>query len=289
MFLQLFANFLCERDVINQEQVKNVLAQRRSEKLFLGALAIDIGLMTEDQVERVLHLQTSSPKRFGEIAVAQGFLDEEQLTLLLKVQSKDDLIVIKILTDDVSMEIDTVLEHFEDFKKHYALSEEEFDAIVDQNMNFYVERIAKVDDSFGRFKEFAALFLGYISRTLDKDVLTGEAYHEDAFSSQYVVLQNCKGDETLVIGYTAESDVLSQWASVYADIETDGLDADAIDSLTEFMNCVAGMFAGVMETERNIDIHVEAPRFGKDLSFERAFVLPVHTKYGDAKIIMVER
>jgi len=285
----MFASFLCEGGQISKEQMQEVLHQKNSEKLLLGQLAMDIGLMDEDQIQEVLHLQSSSTARFGELAISKGFLDEEQLAILLKVQSKDDLVTIKILTENFIMEIDVVLEQFEEFKKHYQLSDDDFDAIVDHNMRVCVAKIGRIGASFGFLAEYSALFVGLLSRFIDRDVLLDPACVETGFTADRVILQSCKGDQPVLMGFTAAEDTLAQWAWEYGKITTDGLDEDAVDALQELLNCVVGMFSAVMEVERKLDVHLEVPRYATNVSFEKVFVLPVNTKFGEAKIIMVER
>ena len=82
MFFRVFGNYLKEKNLLDDKQIDALMKYRRENRVKLGMLAVEQGLMTAEQAEEVNRLQAMQDKRFGEIAIEKGYLtavDMEQL------------------------------------------------------------------------------------------------------------------------------------------------------------------------------------------------------------------
>ena len=53
----------------------------------MGALARQMGLLTEEEIENILNLQEKRSEKFGEIALAEQFLTKRQLSRILELKT----------------------------------------------------------------------------------------------------------------------------------------------------------------------------------------------------------
>jgi hypothetical protein len=83
-----FAVFLVDNGVITCEDFFEALKLQMHSRPQLGALAIELHVLTCRQVFSILRVQCDEPNQlFGEIAVRLGYLTQQQLTELLEEQT----------------------------------------------------------------------------------------------------------------------------------------------------------------------------------------------------------
>ena len=82
MFFRVFGNYLKNKSLLDDKQLEALMKYRRENRVKLGMLAVEQGLMTPEQAEEVNRLQAMQDKRFGEIDIENGdltALDMDQL------------------------------------------------------------------------------------------------------------------------------------------------------------------------------------------------------------------
>ena len=286
MFIQVFANYLYETKVIEKAQFDLVINHAKHEKLLLGQVAHNIGLMTPEQILEIKRLQAGSDALFGQIALSVGYLTQEEIDILLRLQSKNDLIVIKILTENDILDLTSVLENFEKFREFYNLSEPEFDLVVENNIPVCLKKLSGIDENYGIFFDFSNLFVKMLVRFIDRDCLPKKAYSQESFFNEFIVSQLAIGDSSYTIGYTASEHTLHLIANAYATIDFDSLEGTAIDALGEFLNCITGLFVSELDKLKDIELELQSPVFNKNATLDHVQLLPIETHYGEIKIFL---
>ncbi len=106
-----FSRWLVARNVLNSQIVENLLLDYSPERLPLGELAVDTGLLTEEQVARILERQGENDERFGAVALELHLLSLDQLAMLLARQRENpiqlarQLIAKRLLEESQALEL----------------------------------------------------------------------------------------------------------------------------------------------------------------------------------------
>ncbi len=82
-----FGEFLCQNDVVTNDQLINAMSQYHSSREPIGRLAIKSGMLTIREVQKILRIQADDPQPFGEVAMRLCLLSREQVEILIGRQS----------------------------------------------------------------------------------------------------------------------------------------------------------------------------------------------------------
>lgn len=83
-----FGLHLYRKGVITAEELVAALEVQLNNRVRIGQLALEEGILSARDIFDVLHAQRGSPKeRFGELAIEMGRMTREDLMQLLKLQS----------------------------------------------------------------------------------------------------------------------------------------------------------------------------------------------------------
>ena len=135
MFSQLFGKHLEEQGIISATELQDILKKVSSERVKLGTIAVAEGLMTEQQSEEVNHLQVQFDKRFGDIAVEKGYLTEAQVEDLLSKQGSSYMKFLQVLLESKRIAPSKVDENMVQFQKKYGFSNDEFNALKNDDID----------------------------------------------------------------------------------------------------------------------------------------------------------
>lgn len=95
-----FGLYLVEENAIEAEDFVMLLRTQLETRPLLGALAIELGLLTSRQVFEILNLQAENPQaRFGDLACQLGYVTPEQLAALLEQQARREAPLEKLLVE----------------------------------------------------------------------------------------------------------------------------------------------------------------------------------------------
>ncbi|MBQ8923279.1 MAG: chemotaxis protein CheY, partial [Lachnospiraceae bacterium] len=70
MFDVYFGKYLQDIGVLTSEQYNDIIEANRVNRVKLGLIAVNDGLMTKEQAEEVNRIQAQQDARFGDIAVS---------------------------------------------------------------------------------------------------------------------------------------------------------------------------------------------------------------------------
>lgn len=74
MFSQFFGQYLLDNQKITAEQFSSCMKYIKDNRVKLGLIAENEGLLTRNQANELNYLQMQTDKRFGDLAVEKGYL-----------------------------------------------------------------------------------------------------------------------------------------------------------------------------------------------------------------------
>ncbi|MCG8484747.1 MAG: hypothetical protein MJA31_15645 [Clostridia bacterium] len=289
MFNKYFGNYILTKNIITNDQLKNVLSKQKSAKVKLGVLAIESGYMNAFQVNRVHKLQVLQDKRFGEIAINEGFLTEEKLAGLLSSQKNSHIMIGQILVDEEILTYDEYEKLLIEYKKDSGFTDKEIEILKSNNTDEIVNMFIKMQktNEVVLFQEYVELFLRNIIRFVDSDLMIDKPYCLVSYEYKNLASQEIVGENKIITGISADDEVLVKFAGIYAEEEITEMDEMARDAIGEFMNCQNGLFvSNLYHKGINHDLNPQKFDFNSRLNQNnQLFVLPCSLSIGNIDII----
>jgi len=96
----IFGEYLVERNIIREKDLARALEIQKTDRVPLGQLAMQKGLIDNKQLFRILSRQRKpeeKDKSFGKLAVAMEYLSQEQVETLLERQTHTNRLLGEIL------------------------------------------------------------------------------------------------------------------------------------------------------------------------------------------------
>ena len=276
MFSQFFGHYLLKNQKITAEQFSSCMNYIKANRVKLGLIAENEGLLTRNQANELNYLQMQSDKRFGDLAVEKGYLTEADVTYLLGRQGNPYLIFIQALEEGSVLtreEIDTALASFQ---SDLALSDEELKSIQDGNIEGLLPAFMDVEDS--RYLSLVGLTLRNVVRFISSYIRIEKGSFVSSLRARYIACQHTVGDYDGFLGFCCDDDSILALADGYAKEEFGVVDEDALDSVCEFTNCVNGLYATELSYQ-NISIDMQPPEFLFDGTIDvngEFYVLPLY-------------
>lgn len=244
MFSQYFGHYLLNRSLITNDELSKALELQHSVHVKFGVIAVDKSFMTSTQVDEVHEKQKQVDKRFGEIALELGYLTEEQVEALISHQKQGHLYLAQALVDLHIMTMDQFSEALNDYKKEHSLSDDQFEAIRNGNIETLIENILieKDVDLQKKYGKYLSLFAKNMIRFIDDQVYLELEENDNIEQGNWIVYQEVIGESPLFTALNLQDDVLLHIASVYAEEEITEVDELAKDAISEFLNLHNGIY-----------------------------------------------
>ncbi|QGQ93996.1 hypothetical protein EHS13_03270 [Paenibacillus psychroresistens] len=247
MFAQYFGQFLFNHALVTGAELESAMIAQKETRVKLGVLAINHSHMTSDQVETVQIAQMRVDKKFGEIAVELGFLTEELVNTLLSSQKSAHLILGQTLIDQGVLSYEAFAEALNKYKQEYSLSDEQFNLIVNGNIETLLEAVL----SKGGFTEqdalsdYISLFAKSLIRFVDSNIRLElisieEKVAYDWVAQQAILSGDHSGSRITAIGGSEAA--FLQLASMYAQESIEEPDEMMKASVGEFLNLHNGIY-----------------------------------------------
>lgn len=276
MFSQFFGNYLLENQKITAEQFSSCMEYIMANRVKLGLIAENEGLLTRKQANELNQLQMQSDKRFGDLAVEKGYLTESDVTYLLGRQGNPFLIFIQALAENNCLSREEIDSCLSSFQTDNGYSDSVMDAIKEGNIEQMLPAFIDIEDS--RYSNLIGLTLRNIIRFVSSYIRIGKGTFVSSLSAKYAAIQHTKGDYDGFLGFCCDTDDILAIAEGFAKESFDTVDEDALDSVCEFTNCVNGLRAAELSYQ---DVHIDMlpPEmlFDATIQNDSAFyVLPVY-------------
>ena len=244
MFSQYFGHYLLNHGLISHTDLSQALAFQKSVHVKFGVIAVDQGFMTSVQVDEVQEEQKQMDKRFGEIALELGYLTEEQIQSLISQQKQSHLYLAQALVDLNIMTMDQFSKALSDYKQEYSLSDDQFEALRNGNIDTLIENILMKKDANLQeaYSKYLSLFAKNMIRFIDDQVYLELEENETVGQGNWVVHQEIIGEAPLFTALNLQEDALLHIASIYAEEELSEVDELAKDAVSEFLNLHNGIY-----------------------------------------------
>lgn len=285
MFNQHFGNYLLKKKILKPEELRLVLEELKAVKTKLGVLAIDSGYLNALQVNLLHKLQSVEDRKFGELGVEAGFLTEDQLKELLQIQQKSNILLGQVLIDKGFFTYEKYEEVLLQYRQDSSLSDDEVQALKIND----VEKIAGIflknlPDAYKEIiQEYFSLFIRNIIRFIDDEIRVDEVVGRYSYPFEYLVTQRVEGEYSFLGGFAASEQVLTGFASIYAEENLKTMSDLAKDALGEFLNCQNGLFLSHLSNKG-----IEMELFPAEVKSNGAlnpvnhilYVVPCHLSFG---------
>lgn len=290
MFNQYFGNFLLEKKIITAKQLKEVLELQKLVRVKIGVLAIDNGFMNAKEVLEVHKLQSIKDKKFGEIAIEEGYLTKEKLEELLRKQKKSMVLLGQALINKGYITFQRYEEILIQFKDESGFSFEEFNAIRNNNLEKIVPMFVKIQEGSLStiLHKYIQLFVRNIARFIDVDVVLGKAEKIDSKAFDNLVYQKIDGAHRIFSALEGDKEVVTKFASIYAEEQCEEVDEIVQDSLGEFLNCTNGLFLSGLSNS-GVELELSPPKFecsGKLIKTKEIYKIPCSLSFGDFNLLV---
>ena len=247
MVSSIIGTYLVEKNLITNEQLKDIMYEQKKVRVKLGTIAVSEGLLDTADAERINRAQAKCDKRFGDIAIEMGFLSDEQIAQLLKKQGNAYMAFAQTLSDMQLMNIDQLEQCLIDFRQENNFTQSDMDDIKSDDP----DRILKLylPPEASAFAELCGVALRTLIRFVDTDVFPKKAMIVSELSADHAAMQSAQGDPSLYVAMSGREGALLPLAGLFGKDDFDEVNEDALDAVAEFINCVNGLYASALSKE----------------------------------------
>lgn len=286
MFSQFFGDYLLQNQKITAEQFSSCMDYIKENRVKLGLIAENEGLLTRAQANELNQLQMQSDKRFGDLAVEKGYLTESDVSYLLGRQGNPYLIFVQALEEKNILTREEIDQAIRDFQSSNGYSDDVLQAIQNGDIEKMLPAFIEAENQ--KYIPLIGLTLRNIVRFVSSYIRIEKATITSSLSARYIAYQSTTGDYDGFLGFTCNDDSILSIASAYAKEEFDAVDEDALDSLCEFTNCVNGLYATELSYQ-DITIDMLPPEFLFDGTIKdkgNFLVLPLYVDGSKTNVIV---
>jgi CheY-like chemotaxis protein len=240
--------------VITIEQRDTFQEEIQKTRVKLGTIAIAEGLLTEEQAEEINHQQTLQDRRFGDIAVELEYLTSDQVTDLLGKQGNVSMKFFQILIDSLGLTMETVTEHLHGFQRAHGFTDEELEAVKEDDFETIIPLFATVRDT--TITDLAGLVMRNLTRFVTNNFYFGRMKKATEYSYSMLAGQKSVGEADIFLGFSAtnELDGIIKLAKNYAKSVSVTSSDEVYDAVCEFANLNNGLFDSVLSDD---DVFIE--------------------------------
>lgn len=248
MGVKIFGQYLIEQGVIDADQVRAALDLMDSENRSLGELATAEGILTTQDADKVNAEQRHRDCPFGALAIEMGLVSESQIDHLVRLQERSRLRIGQALVRLGSLENERLAELLETYEVDQAPYRTEKvvlpkglhdDALVPAVLDLFPKllmRVARIVARMGSGESTSAV-------------------PELAVRSAVIV----RGEARLQICLLGDEEFSRQLAGAAAGIDVSDADLGLLaDGVGEFLNVLAGNAMSLLE-QKGISTELEPP------------------------------
>ena len=285
MFTQLFGNYLIEKGVISSDENRMIHEEMNQTRVKLGTIAVADGVLTQQQVEEINHLQTQQDKRFGDIAISLGYIKEEQLDGMLAKQGNASMKYYQILGEKKDLSIDGIEEHVKGFQKQFGFTDNELEAIKNDDYATLISFFALVRDKL--ITDMAGLVMRNLTRFVTSDFFFGRMKRTTDYSYNIIAGQKAFGENAIYLGFATKDDPdgIVELAKGYAKGVSISGSEEVYDALCEFSNLNNGLLSSELSKHNEFSDMNPPQVFLRQAISGTAYVMPIFIK--DKQVDMV--
>lgn len=286
MFGQLFGKYLVKKEIISNEDYRELIQKQLSTRAKLGTIAVADGLLTKEQAEHINKLQKQFDKRFGDIAVEKGLLTEEQVQGLLKKQGNPYMQFLEVLLESRMVSVSQLDAELENFQKDNGFTKEDMEALKQDDFERIVPVFAVSSKPY--VVDLVCLVLRNINRFVSRDFYIGKISRVKELEYTCLAGQKTVGEHDIHLAIASQEDTRAflNVASGFANESYTEVQEDVLDAVCEFVNCISGLFA-VAQGEKDVDFDMEPVyAYEKQEVVGDVYTLPIYIEEKEIQLVI---
>lgn len=275
MLSRLFGNYLVEKNLIKKEKLDSFFPIDKEMRADLSTVAVLRKFLTGVQVKMLLEEMDSEKGRFGDFVIENDILLESDVEKLVPFQINKFYKFVQTLLNKDIIALDSLLPVIEDFQKDNDISDEGMESLVLDDLEKIISYFVPIEDKY--MDKMLQTTIITFRRLIDANVVIGKGcctstVDLDAYSSQIL-----SGDFRVKLYMTGTDDNLLGIANYFTEASYEHICEDALDNVSEFINCINGQLATDLSYE---DVYVDmgAPEYsleGCSITGKKFYVVPV--------------
>lgn len=276
MLNRLMGNYLVEKEYITQEQLEQLLPVPHDLSADIEVIAVIRKALTAAQVDELLDKKENLSVRFGEFAVEEGLITDDRLDELIALESNPFMRFMQLLLNHQFLRIEQLLPTLHSFQEESGYTEEHLESLILDDLEEIIKIFVPTEDTI--LQELTGTLIQTMKRLIDKEVYLDRAYFADSMQLDHYACQRISGDMNLTLYISGADSQLLGLANYFAGNHYDSIGEDALDNVSEFINCVNGLFATNASYD-DVMVDMNSPEYsmeGRCLNENRLLVIPIH-------------
>lgn len=265
MFFRVFGNYLKNKNLLDDKQLEALMKYRRENRVKLGMLAVEQGLMTAEQAEEVNRLQAMQDKRFGEIAIEKGYLTAADMDQLIAKQGNPYFLFLQAIQEKGYLMRDTLSGMLLTYRDENKLTDEALEVIKSGTVDTVADVLLSAPKAHA--EGLIKLAVRNLVRFVSTDIWFERIECVNVLKAAQMACQKIVAAAPMQVGIVSKNDELLEIACIYGKEEFESLDADAYDAVCEFINCNNGLYARSHSTLAD-ELELLPPTFETDAVLE---------------------
>lgn len=276
MINRLFGNYLVEKQILSQNQLDDLLPVQKEMKAKVETIAVINKVLTSTAAQELLEQIDENKEHFGEAAIEAGYLSDEKLDEILTYQSNSFMKFVQSLLDQGAFGLEQINSFLDEFQQCGGYDDAQVSALIHDDLEQCIQIFVPLKSE--QLKEYTLTLVRTIRRLIDCDAYLDKAYTARSLQLEKYACQTIVGDLHMKVYISAPDNDLLAIADHFTEDTYDAVDADALDNVGEFINCVNGLFATNLSYD-DITIDMNSPEYSVDgpfISNEKLYVIPIH-------------
>lgn len=276
MINRLFGNYLVEKQILSQSQLDDLLPVQKDFRAEVETIAVINKVLTSAAAQELLGQIDREKEHFGEAAIEAGYLSDEKLDEILTYQSNTFMKFVQSLLNRGIFSLEQINPFLDEFQQRGGYNDAQISSLIHDDLEQCIQIFVPLKSE--QLKEYTLTLVQTIRRLIDCDAYLDKAYTARSLQLDQYACQMIVGDMHMKVYISAPDNGLLAIANYFTEDTYETVDADALDNVGEFINCVNGLFATNLSYD-DITIDMNSPEYSVDgpfISNEKLYVIPIH-------------
>lgn len=275
MLNRLFGNYLVNTGCLDQKQLNELLDAVNGYTAGLDLMVIINKLLTPAQIQLVQENRAQG-ESLADAALRLQLLTDSRIEKIQQQQKMPVMCFLQLLVDRQVIPFADIMRVISDFQSYQEFSDEQLRALCLDDMEQIIRIFVPFHDE--KLHELTVTLFQTLKRLIDKNVYLDKAYMARSIQIDRYAAQSLTGDLNLKFYLSAPMNNLLGVANYFTEAVYETVDEDALDTVSEFINCVNGLFATNLSYEE-VSLDMDAPEYGMEgpyLNHGTIYVIPIH-------------
>jgi CheY-specific phosphatase CheX len=248
----------------------------RDFKAEVETIVVILRIMTPTAVIELLDRIDTENERFGDKAVEEGCLTDDKLDTILTYQNNNFMKFVQLLINNGHTSLGEINKLISNFQTERGYGNAQLSSLIHDDLEQCVNIFVPLKSL--PLKTLVRTIVGTMKRMIDSDAYLDKAYvtktiQLDKYASQMII-----GDMRIKVYMTAPEDGLLGIANYFTGDTYESVNDDALDNVSEFINCINGLYATDLSYE-DVSVDMNSPEYsleGPLISNSKVYVIPMH-------------